>query len=470
VAHDLGVLHRDLKPENIMVVRGKGDDGQPVDIVKVCDFGIAKIVDPSAEASEEGGRRHTTRGMVVGTPAYMSPEQARGGALDGRSDLYTVGVILYELLTGQVPFDGGSPLDIVLKHVSEAPSPPSFHTPAVDPRLEALCMKALSKDPADRFQDAREMRLALRSALGLSPVASERGSAGLLPLADARVEPRQHDVNKATLEGLTPVHTVQPRRSRAWLVTALMAPAAGALLFMGLRRGDRAAPPSSVPTASHAELAPTAVAPPAPPVAPVESAASLVVSPVPRPVDGVAARDHEKKPRRPRLEVAPSVPAEPPPSPPTQTAANELATPVIEAPAPVAPAPPATTAPPSTPAPPVEPPAPAYDLASARVEIGQPVGTIGVTSSSVSRAMSEASARVTGCYRSALPRLAGPIEGRGMLHLETDESGIITTARLSAPMDAVVARCVASAIQGRRVANVDTGSASAEVPLLFKAH
>jgi hypothetical protein len=104
------------------------------------------------------------------------------------------------------------------------------------------------------------------------------------------------------------------------------------------------------------------------------------------------------------------------------------------------------------------------------VEIGQPVGTIGVTSSSVSRAMSEASARVTGCYRSALPRLAGPIEGRGMLHLETDESGIITTARLSAPMDAVVARCVASAIQGRRVANVDTGSASAEVPLLFKAH
>jgi eukaryotic-like serine/threonine-protein kinase len=471
VAHDLGVLHRDLKPENIMIVRGKGDDGLPVDIVKVCDFGIAKIVDQSPDPSEDGARRHTTRGLVVGTPAYMSPEQARGGALDGRSDLYTVGVILYELLTGQVPFDGGSPLDVVLKHISEAPSPPSFHTPAVDPRLEAICMKALSKEPADRFQDAREMRLALRSALGLAPVGSDRGSAGLLPSADARVEPRQHDVNKATLEGLTPAHTVAPRRSRAWLVTALMAPAAGALLFMGLRRGDRAAPPSSVPTASHAELAPTAVAPPAPPVGPAPSAASLViVSPAPRPVDGVTARDHEKTPRRPRLEVAPSVPAEPAPSPPTQTAANELAALAIEAPAPVAPAPPATTATPSTPAPPVEPPAPAYDLASARVEIGQAVGTVGVTSTSVSRAMSEASAQLTGCYRSALPRLAGPIEGRGMLHLETDGSGIITSARLSAPMDAVVARCVASAIQGRRVANVDTGSASAEVPLLFKAH
>jgi hypothetical protein len=91
----------------------------------------------------------------------------------------------------------------------------------------------------------------------------------------------------------------------------------------------------------------------------------------------------------------------------------------------------------------------------------------------VTRAVSEASAQLTSCYRAALPqlaRLAGSIEGRGKLHIETDGSGIITDARLSAPLDAVVARCVASAIQGRRVANVDTGSASADVPVVFKAH
>ena len=124
---------------------------------------------------------------------------------------------------------------------------------------------------------------------------------------------------------------------------------------------------------------------------------------------------------------------------------------------------------PATP-PPAEPPAPAYDLAAAHVEIGQAVGTVGVTSSSMTRAVSEVSAQLTGCYRSALPRLAAPNEGRAMLHVETDGAGFIISARLTSPMDAGVGRCVDSAIQGRRVANVDTGSASAEVPLVFRAH
>lgn len=88
----------------------------------------------------------------------------------------------------------------------------------------------------------------------------------------------------------------------------------------------------------------------------------------------------------------------------------------------------------------------------------------------MTRAVSEAAAQLTGCYRAALPRLSGTIEGRGRVHIETDGAGVITDARLAAPLDAVVARCVAAAIQGRRVANVDTGSASADVPLVFKAH
>lgn len=144
--------------------------------------------------------------------------------------------------------------------------------------------------------------------------------------------------------------------------------------------------------------------------------------------------------------------------------------PAIQAPAPVAPAPPPIAAAPPPPAPPVAALAPTYDSASARVEIGQAVGTIGTTSSSVTRAVSEAGAQLTSCYRSVLPRLAEPIEGRGTLHVETDGAGVIMVARLTTPVDATIARCVTSAIQGRRVANVDTGSASADVPLAFRAH
>ena len=271
VAHDLGVLHRDLKPENIMVLRGEGDDGQPIDVVKVCDFGIAKIVDASVPP-EEDARRHTTKGLVVGTPEYMSPEQARGEALDGRSDLYSVGVILYELLTGRVPFDGDSALNIVLKHVGESPAPPSERALGVDRRLEAICMKALEKRPSDRYPTAREMRLALRSALGPSPDASRRVSAALPTLADSGATLRADDSNKATLEGLTPLDAAQPpRRSRSLLLAALVAPAAGALLFLGLRSGKRTEIPRDAPSATHAAVAFSAPVDPSPPASAVDS-------------------------------------------------------------------------------------------------------------------------------------------------------------------------------------------------------
>ncbi|MDF2693491.1 MAG: Serine/threonine protein kinase PrkC, regulator of stationary phase, partial [Labilithrix sp.] len=107
VAHDMGVIHRDLKPENIMILDRKDDEGH--DIVKVCDFGIAKITEkdenaPPDAAPKTAGAKLTTAGVVVGTPEYMSPEQARGEKLDARSDLYSMGIILYQLLTGRTPF------------------------------------------------------------------------------------------------------------------------------------------------------------------------------------------------------------------------------------------------------------------------------------------------------------------------------------------------------------------------------
>ena len=171
VAHEQGVVHRDLKPENIMVQRRTDDEGRPRDEVKVCDFGIAKFTggrDPGSEGAvagrAAGGQKLTTQGLVVGTPEYMSPEQARGEGLDARSDVYAMGVILYQMLTGQVPFDAETALAIVLKHVTEEPPAPRAANPQADPELEAICLKAMSKKREDRYQTAREMRADLRAA------------------------------------------------------------------------------------------------------------------------------------------------------------------------------------------------------------------------------------------------------------------------------------------------------------------
>jgi len=178
VAHDMGVIHRDLKPENIMVIAGTNDEGHKVDVVKVCDFGIAKLVENESEGSAAEARgdekrpapRSTTQGLVIGTPEYMSPEQAQGKKLDTRSDLYSMGIILYQLLTGRVPFDGESAVTIVVKHVTQIPDPPRSVYAGVHPKLESVCLKAVEKSPDDRYSTARDMRAALRAALDGPPL------------------------------------------------------------------------------------------------------------------------------------------------------------------------------------------------------------------------------------------------------------------------------------------------------------
>ncbi|MFN0061910.1 MAG: protein kinase domain-containing protein [Myxococcaceae bacterium] len=147
-AHQAGVIHRDLKPENIMVEPRRGGE---TDFVKVLDFGIAKIQD-----ARDDGPALTRAGFVCGTPEYMSPEQARGAVLDARSDLYAVGVILYQLCAGVLPFESDSAVGFATKHLNDKPIPPTQRRPEakISPAMERLILRTLSKDPADRPQTA----------------------------------------------------------------------------------------------------------------------------------------------------------------------------------------------------------------------------------------------------------------------------------------------------------------------------
>jgi serine/threonine-protein kinase len=166
-AHRNGVVHRDIKPHNIVV----GRDGR----LKVTDFGIAR----------SGASQMTEAGSIIGTAQYLSPEQARGAHVDQRSDIYSVGVVLYEMLTGEVPFGGDTPVEIAMKHLSTVPKPPSELNDKVPHDLDAIVLRALAKEPEQRYQSSEEMDADLgRVARGLA-VSDETEAAATMVLSGA---------------------------------------------------------------------------------------------------------------------------------------------------------------------------------------------------------------------------------------------------------------------------------------------
>lgn len=212
VAHQGGIVHRDIKPQNILLTR----DGA----VKVVDFGIART---------ESLTQLTLTNAVYGTAHYFSPEQAQGRIVDARSDIYSLGVVLYEMLTGREPFQGGSLLEVAVQHVQQPPVPPRDRVPSISPAVNDLVLRALAKDPNDRFASASGMRAALVAAMAEATVdagGQTKGAPVLTPVGPpALAAPRR---GRDPLPSPTPA-TKQRDRS-AWGRVLFVVP----VLFVGL--------------------------------------------------------------------------------------------------------------------------------------------------------------------------------------------------------------------------------------------
>jgi eukaryotic-like serine/threonine-protein kinase len=307
-AHEKGVIHRDMKPENIFLVQR---EGRP-DFVKVLDFGIAKVV----SADQNDGPRLTQTGMIFGTPEYMSPEQAQGQPPDHRVDVYAVGCIMYQMLTGSVPFTADSFMGILTKHLLEPVVPPrqrraDLEIPA---DVEAVCLRAMEKDREKRWPDMNAFYRALGSAggqpfepsgahVGLAPVEKPRASLKYPTLAEPNADMRD---SKTAIAASPPVgvfddeRPVRPEAAGGGLsargklgIAALVSVAVVVIGVLALRGGSR--PPAAAPAPAAAAVVAPPVAPP-PPVAPAAPPAEKPAAAV-EPGTAVAAPPAEKPAR-----------------------------------------------------------------------------------------------------------------------------------------------------------------------------
>lgn len=254
-AHRKNVVHRDIKPGNLFLTKNEADD---TEFVKVLDFGIARFIDPNDSFTEEPGQEITTTRQICGTPQYMAPEQIAMGKVDGRTDLYALGVVLYRMLTGVLPFRTKDHRELFRAHLTQIP--PSFTEARANidsPDLEALVMRALAKSPDDRFASPAEMRRAIRQ------LRSRMG--GLMddemtPMSGTLSAPHSMPSQNMT------VSITEPKRN-VWaplLVLLIVLGGLGVFIWMQMDQGDPIAKTplsaASVPTATPATTATAAAA------------------------------------------------------------------------------------------------------------------------------------------------------------------------------------------------------------------
>lgn len=295
-AHSKGIIHRDIKPDNIMIV----NDGQKA---MVMDFGIARVADSSLK---------TQTGISMGTPKYMSPEQARGQHVDARSDLYSLGVVLFAALTGDLPFDGDSPFTVALKHIQEPPPLPSERVPDLPASLEDVVLRSMAKSPKERYQTGEELALALEEALEKSTeIFSATASGRILDkteMIQTQVEPSTPaDAEKDPIGSSAPFDLPTPApsvaqqtpaggRSRGRILAISGAVAAVAIAAVAVLVPKGSAPTIDAPAVVATTLTPVAATPsPTPEITPSPTPATPPPTPTPRPRIPVEALTGEAK-------------------------------------------------------------------------------------------------------------------------------------------------------------------------------
>ncbi len=298
-AHERGIVHRDLKPGNIMI---GGTDQNP--LITVLDFGLAKMTRKAPGAVYDPDMELTIPGIAMGTPLFMPPEQYLGEQVDHRADIYSLAVIVYQIVTGRYPFAGATPTVVGMQHVVEAPPTPSSVIPSLSRQLDATLLKGLAKDANDRYSSVREFREALAACVVPGETDPQRVSNAPRPV----VPPSGTDI----------VH--RPRRRRAPLVIAISFAAAmaiGAVAFLAGRKQSASVPetgptpePSTVPLATQPAPSPEppVAAPSAPPPQPaaappvvVETPAATTVTPT-----KVTKQPHKPKTATPTTTTTPA--------------------------------------------------------------------------------------------------------------------------------------------------------------------
>jgi eukaryotic-like serine/threonine-protein kinase len=354
-AHRAGVVHRDVKPANVMVT----DEGS----IKIMDFGIARVL---------GAEQKTVDFRLMGTPAYMSPEQVLGEEVDGRSDLYSVGVLFYRLLTGALPFAADTALGMLQRQIRDAPIPLCAHRSGLPDWCEAIVQRALAKAQGDRFQSAEEFREALSLAVGALPMADlaktfTAGGREELVLSQPALDTIDLSQQPPVVTPVTPAaagRPAAPRGNSLWMQAAALVLAIGAAVGYVMLRGDetQAADESTPPPVTQVALTETAASPA--PTTPIPVQIEDVVTETPSGDARTAKTDQS-----PAVEALPATAATPPVAP--RRVASRAPVVTTPAPPPVEPSAPPVEPPAPSP-PPVEPSAP-MERRAARPSIADPI-------------------------------------------------------------------------------------------------